>query len=173
MTLTSLSSPVINDGKCFYKKKWQIKKPIHVCRKRFSQAILKDRSSLKDYLTAKARLSHPHIKNWPYENPSRTMKTERKQNVIIVCNKDKDAHPRKMFNVQKYSSSSPEKITHRLSFRQRWVNFHFQRHNNRKQKKINRKRSFSLALRDVLASFRVSLIKRKFCENLEEDANLG
>lgn len=100
-------------------KKWQIKKPIHVCRKRFSQAILKDSSSFKDYLTAKARLSHPHIKNWPHENPSRTMKTERKQNVIIVCNKDKDAHPQKMFNVQKYSSSSPEKITHRLSFRQR------------------------------------------------------
>jgi hypothetical protein len=81
-------------------EKWQIKKPIHVRRKRLSQAILKDSSSLKDYLAAKARLSHPHIKNWPYENPSRTMKAERKQNVIIVCNKDKDAHPRKMFNVQ-------------------------------------------------------------------------
>ena len=138
-----------------------------------SQVIFKDIFFYRLLKNILLRKRDPHIKNWPYENPSRTMKTERKQNVIIVCNKDKDAHPRKMFNVQKYSSSSPEKITHRLSFRQRWVNFHFQRHNNRKQKKINRKRSFSLALRDVLASFRVSLIKRKFCENLEEDANLG
>jgi hypothetical protein len=67
----------------------------------FLNEFLKTSLSFKDYLTAKARLSHPHIKNWPYENPSRTMKAERKQNVIIVCNKDKDAHPRKMFNAQK------------------------------------------------------------------------
>jgi hypothetical protein len=38
--------------------------------------------------------------------------------------------------------------------------------------KINRQAELLLALRDVLASFRVSLIK-EMLENLEEDANLG
>lgn len=37
------------------------------------------------------------------------MKAERKQNVIIVCNKDKDAHPREMFNVQKMLKFIPWK----------------------------------------------------------------
>lgn len=48
----------------------------------------------RDFLTRTSRIGLMKIHQG-------TMKAERKQNVIIVCNKDKDAHPRKMFNVQK------------------------------------------------------------------------
>lgn len=128
-------------------------KTINVCRKRFSQRILKDHFAVCLLKIISARLSHPHIMNWPYKNPSNNEGREkRKQNVIIVCNKDNatpNCVPKKYLMLK--CDVTLEKITHRLSFglssRQRWVNFPFNDTTIENRRKIE----ILIDLRDVLA----------------------